>query len=306
MSQPHVLFEVTIRTIQGRFLLRPSKKLNELILGVIGRGLDLYPGVRLYVFKIASNHIHLILSAPDQKTLSRFMNYINSNIAREAGRLHHWKDKFWSRRYRAIPILDDESLMRRVRYVLSHGCKEGLVSNPLQWPGVGCERGLIHGETLKGTWYDRTAFYEAERRGKECRLEDFAVEYDVPLTRLPCFEDLPEEKVRGIYSRMVEDIGIETRERLRREGRSPLGVDAVMSQNPHGRPREPKREPAPLCHASTKEKRKEYRRAYHAFVALFRRAADLLRKGVRDVRFPENCFPPPMPFAAVAVSGVPP
>jgi REP element-mobilizing transposase RayT len=133
MSQPHVLFEVTIRTIQGRFLLRPSKKLNELILGVIGRGLDLYPGVRLYVFKIASNHIHLILSAPDQKTLSRFMNYINSNIAREAGRLHHWKDKFWSRRYRAIPILDDESLMRRVRYVLSHGCKEGLVSNPLQW-----------------------------------------------------------------------------------------------------------------------------------------------------------------------------
>lgn len=306
MPHAHTIFEVTIRTVQSRFLLRPSKKLNDLILGVIGRAMDLYPGIRLYAIKVMSNHIHLIVSAPDIKTLRKFMNHIDSNIAREAGRLHYWRDKFWSRRYRAIPILDDRSLMRSVRYVFSHGCKEGLVSSPLDWPGVGCERALLNGETMKGTWYDRTAFYDAERKGKECRLEDFAIEYDVPLTRLPCLEDMPEEKARWLYRRMLKDIEDETEERMRREGGSPIGVDEVLSQNPHGRPRESKRGPAPLCHASSLAKRKEYRRAYHAFVAVFRRAADLLHRGVRDVCFPENCFPPPMPMTAVACSGVPP
>jgi REP element-mobilizing transposase RayT len=236
MPKAHTLFEITIRTIQGRFLLRPSKKLNDLILGVIGRALWMYPGIRIYAIKVASNHIHLIISSPDVRTLRKFMNHIDSNIAREAGRMHWWRDKFWSRRYRAIPILDDESLMRRMRYLFSHGCKEGLVTSPLEWPGVGCERALISKEALKGTWYDRTAMYEAERRGKECRLEDFAIEYDVPLTPLPCFEGLSEEEVIRVYRKMIEDIETEAKERISREGISPLGVDNVLSQNPHGSP----------------------------------------------------------------------
>ena len=37
------LFEVTCRTQQGRFLLRPSPELNEIALGVLGRAQRLYP-----------------------------------------------------------------------------------------------------------------------------------------------------------------------------------------------------------------------------------------------------------------------
>jgi hypothetical protein len=32
------------------------------------------------------------------KQLADFMGYFNSNLAREAGRLEDWREKFWSRR----------------------------------------------------------------------------------------------------------------------------------------------------------------------------------------------------------------
>jgi hypothetical protein len=60
MPEPNTLFEVTCRTVQGRLLLRPSRKLNDII---------------------ASNHYHLLLSGPDYQSIAQFMNHINSNIA---------------------------------------------------------------------------------------------------------------------------------------------------------------------------------------------------------------------------------
>jgi REP element-mobilizing transposase RayT len=190
MPYPYALFEITIRTMQSRFLLRPSKHLNELILGVLGRALSLYPSVHIHQFKFASNHYHLIASAPNQKSLALLMNHVNSNIAREAGRLHDWHDKFWARRHRQITILDHESLLKRVRYIMSHGTKEALVPNPLDWPGVSTDRALLYGEKLEGVWYDRTGFYRAERKGKDVTLEDFAISYDVPLHPLPHLQGL--------------------------------------------------------------------------------------------------------------------
>ncbi|RLB57529.1 MAG: hypothetical protein DRI34_07535, partial [Deltaproteobacteria bacterium] len=135
MPRPETTFEVTTRTLQGRLLLRPSKKLNSIILGIVGRALAMYP-VKLHLLVVASNHLHLILTTSSTRQLASFMNFVNGNLAREAGRLHGWREKFWSRRYRAIAIEDDAKLRERVKYALSHGCKEGLVLRPGQWPGV--------------------------------------------------------------------------------------------------------------------------------------------------------------------------
>ncbi len=58
-------------------LLRPSEELNEIILGVIGKALTLYH-LQLHIVTVPSNHMHLILTTPDIKTMSRYMNYVNS------------------------------------------------------------------------------------------------------------------------------------------------------------------------------------------------------------------------------------
>ncbi len=306
MPEPHTLYEITIRTIQERFLLTPSKLLNSLILGVIGRAMTLYPGVRIYSFKVMSNHIHIILGAPDLETLSAFMGHVNGNIAREAGRLCGWRAKFWSRRYRSIPIRDRKAMIKSMKYILSHGCKEGLVQSPLEWPGVGCERSLLFGEKLEGIWYDRAAMHEAERRGKEPKLEDFTIHYEVPLTPLPHLKDNSDEATRKCYQQMVEEIEEETRKALVQKGRQALGADAIMSQDPFSRPRHPKRSPAPLCHASSRRTRNKYLREYKWFVALYHRAVEKLRRGELNIEFPENCFLPPLAYRGAPIMNAAP
>jgi len=131
---PGSLVEVTCRTVQGRLLLRPSPILRDLTLGVLARAARLYP-VEIHAFAFLSNHYHLLMTVPDAERLARFMNYLNSNLAREAGRLIRWREKFWGRRYQAILVSDEDAAqIERLRYVLSHGAKEGLVASPLDWP----------------------------------------------------------------------------------------------------------------------------------------------------------------------------
>ncbi len=52
---PDSLVEVTCRTLHGRFLLRPSRSLNEIVLGILGRAARRYR-VRICLFTYMSNH----------------------------------------------------------------------------------------------------------------------------------------------------------------------------------------------------------------------------------------------------------
>ena len=71
------------------------------------------------------------------KQLSEFMGFVNGNIARKVGLLHDWRGKLWDRRYQHIIVSDEpEAQIRRLKYLLSQGVKEGLVRNPEDWPGV--------------------------------------------------------------------------------------------------------------------------------------------------------------------------
>jgi REP element-mobilizing transposase RayT len=95
--------EITTRTLQGRLLLRPSSELTEIILGVIGKAQDLYQ-MSIYAFVVLGTHAHLLLSPPSAEKLARFMQFVNANIAKEAGRLRLWRERLWSRRYRSIVV----------------------------------------------------------------------------------------------------------------------------------------------------------------------------------------------------------
>ncbi len=102
MSEPYAPIEVTCKTIQGRFLLMPSDRLNELIAGIIGQAQQKHASILVHLFVAMSNHMHWILAAPDCQTLSDFMRDVNGLIAKEAGRLYDWPDKLWSQRYQSV------------------------------------------------------------------------------------------------------------------------------------------------------------------------------------------------------------
>jgi REP element-mobilizing transposase RayT len=299
------LVEITTRTIQGRLLLTPSPELNDLVLGVIGKAQHTYT-MTIHAFVVLSNHAHFLLSPTSAQQLARFMQFVNANIAKEVGRLHDWPERFWSRRYRAIPVVDDQAAHARIRYQLSHGAKEGLVSAVGNWPGLNCVAALTHGDRLRGTWHDRTAEYRARAAGRDVEAGEFATGFDVELTPLPCLRDLNSDQQQSHYRRVVREINAIARTVNKDKGRSPVGTEKILSQNPHHRPGSPDRSPAPLVHAHDQKKRIEYSHAYRIFVINFRAGVDsMLAKTKRILeRFPDWAFPPALPFKAAAAQAI--
>jgi hypothetical protein len=225
------------------------------------------------------------------------MCYVNSNLAREVSRLHGWKEKIWSRRYQAIPVSGEEGAqIARLRYLLSNGCKEGLVARPQDWPGVHAARALIQGEDLTGLWYDRTREYAARNRGEDFDRHQYATLETLHLSPLPCWKHLPTEVWRHRALALIDEIAEEAAVRRSRTGSEPLGAAAILGQHPHDRPKHPKRSPAPLFHAVSATVRRELWEAYRWFVATFRQAAEKLRAGDRGAAFPVGSFPPGLPF----------
>ena len=200
--------------------------------------------------------------------VSQFMDYLNSNLARELGRLVDWRDKIWARRYQAIVISGEAAIQAaRLKYVLAHGVKEGLVEKVSQWPGVHCVHALVDGKAVEGTWFDRTQEYAARRRGEDFDRMRYATKEVLTLSPLPCWKDLPEEARKSLAADLVAEIELEASAQRERTGRPVLGVDAVIGQPPHTRPTRSKKSPAPLFHALTKAVRQELYAGYAWFVA---------------------------------------
>ena len=86
-------------------------------------------------------------------------------------------------------------------------------------------------------------------------------------------------------------------------GSAPMGVAAILAQDPHSRPAATTdRSPAPFVHASDEQTELDFRAQYRAFVDAFRAGAQRLRDRARDLAemFPLWAFPPALPFNAPA------
>ncbi len=295
-TPPGGLVEVTCRTIQGRALLRPSRELNRRILGVVGRA-QRRESMEMHAIVVLSTHYHLLLSPKEPGQLVRFMRFVQTNIAKEAGDLHEWTGPFWARRYRHIPVSDEtEAQVSRLRYVLENSVKEDLVARLRDWPGVHSAQAMLEGRLLEGIWYNRTALYEARLRGERVALEDFAETESVTLSPLPCWRGLPDDEVKELLGNLIDTIERDNDARRRADGQEVLGIKAICRRPPHERPEKLARSPAPRFHAATRDGWRRLGDAYRAFAAAFRDAAELLRQGVADVRFPAGSFPPGMPY----------
>jgi hypothetical protein len=224
--------------------------LNQIIIGTLARAKRRHK-VRVCFFVCVSNHMHLLLRTEDAGELSKLMGYFLSKLAREVGRLTGWKEKIFSRRYHAIVISgEEEAQVARLRYQLGHGAKEDLVDRPRDWPGVHAVRALLEGEVLEGLWFDRTQEYLARRRGEKFDRLQYATREVLELDPLPCWKDLTEEQRRARVAALVDDIESEAAARRKRTGAKPLGVAAVLAQNPLRRPKKTKKSPAPASKES--------------------------------------------------------
>ncbi|MEM6702011.1 MAG: transposase [Acidobacteriota bacterium] len=294
------LVEVTTRTFQSRFLLRPGTLANRTILGVLARAQQ-RTGMQVVGPVAMSNHMHLLLLPETTKQLRDFMRYVNSNVARKVGRLYGWKGRFWEKRYSAIIVSnEEEAQVGRLRYLLSQGVKDGLVERPEDWPGLHLARPLQLGYSSLsgGVWHDRTAQYRAERRvgARRVRAADFIEKNLVlELSPLPCWRDLSWSERRDASRSLIDDVVLEAQHESGE--RTVLGAEAVKRHDPLAAPQKSDRRYAPPCHAASLKARKELLRELRSFADSFLVASEALRNGMTAC-FPEGCFPPGMPYVA--------
>lgn len=296
------LVEVTCRTLQGRLFLQPTRAIADLCRGILARAARLHP-LDVHTFAFLGNHYHQLLTVPNARRLSEFMNYLNSNLAREIGRAVGWREKFWGRRYQAIVVAADEAAqVGRLLYILQQGCKENLVRRPTDWPGATSVEALLTGAEVRGWWFDRSMEYEARRRKTFHGLPDSAREEVLRLAPLPCWRGLTVEARRARILELVRLVEEESRRRIEDTGRQPADVDFLLRQDPHEPAARSKRSAAPLVHAATSADREAMMASYFEFVSAYRRASEQLRLGGLGSEFleafPEGCFPPPGPFVA--------
>jgi REP element-mobilizing transposase RayT len=136
------------RVYQWRFLLRPNDELNDLILGVVGRGQVVYPKVKLHMSTVMSNHLHAIATGPPTQ-LPFFIGFIKREISRRWGMRPDvdWPGAMWEP-YVATALPTHESQVNALKYVLSQGVKEDLVERPQDWPGVNWFHALLLGRKM--------------------------------------------------------------------------------------------------------------------------------------------------------------
>ncbi len=291
------MMEITTRTIQGRFLLRPSKDLNEIVLGIVGRA-QRYHKVELFGISVLSNHYHMLAWAKDSDQIANFMEFVNSNLSAEVGRLVDWPETMFPERYRGIIVSDERRAQEgRLRYLLKQGVKENLVETPEEWPGVNSVKVLCYGAELFGYWYDRTQEGAARRRGEKFEKRKYAKKEKVTLSPLPCWKGESEEKVRARVRRMTREIIEEAAADRRAKKTRVLGVKAIKSCEPHTRPKELKSSPAPDFHAVDPDVRRDLRKEYRDFAEEYSRRSVALREVPHNEwDFPDDCFPPPLPY----------
>ena len=295
---PGYLVEVTNRTFQGRYLLPPTPEFRDIIVGVLGRAQARFR-MTVHAFIFLSNHYHLLVSPDNAKHLADFMCFVDGNIAKEAIRyVGCWKGNVWDGPYHSIVVSNEERAhVARLKYVLSNGCKEGLVARPQQWTGASTASALWSGvKAIKGRWFDRTKEYRARQAGRLVTHESVEI---VALDPLPCWADLDDDEYVARIRGLIREIEIETAEMHQKKGTVPLGMKGVLRRNPLDGPEDFQHTPSPFFHAATQKVRQGLLEAYNTFVMNYREAAEKLKNGDLEVCFPRGSFPPARPFVAL-------
>ena len=298
MILPGCVYEITSRTIQQRFLLRPSVESKRVVDGIIGCAQELYPSIVIYSYIFMSNHWQMLVGTDSGEELAAFKGYIGGMVSREMGRLHGWSGPLFAAPARTIPIVDEEALVDRFRYVMSNSVKEGLVASPLEWPGASSVAGLLGAMSIVGYRVSRDLERRAKSRKRAMRAGEQPVSQPVVrLSPLPMWAHLSPEALREKHSEIVAMVIVDS-EKTRR-GKPPLGVQNVLAINPHDRPSNPKRDPAPLCHGTTQKIRGGFRYLYRQFAIAFRAATGMVTATVPEMianKFPYGSYPRPLWF----------
>ena len=262
---PQVIYHVSNRTQEAKFLFVPDEEFNAIVIRWLRRAVRAH-GVLMYAAVIMGNHFHLIVSAP-RNNLSEFMRYFQTNLSREVNVLRNRFDaSTFPRRFKAEPIVDEDALKKMLSYVVLNPVAANLVEFPVEYPGY-------------TSWHQHVG--EPERGKYDQELP--------PITPPPMWAELSPEELAEAWRELVRPT-IAHHAKIRT--RPVKGAKKVRQMDWWRRPRRPKRSPRiPLCHATDLADWKRYADFVNRTQTRYRKAVLAWRRGVVE-EFPFGTIPP--------------
>jgi REP element-mobilizing transposase RayT len=297
------VYHICSQTLNNEFLLVPNDTIHEIVSGVLGWAQEKFPDVSLFAYVFMSNHFHMMAEGPPAD-LSRFVGFVKREISRRMGSHYKIRGPKWERRFEASALLDEDSVLQSLEYILAHGVKEDLVESPLEWPGIHCAEHLLSGEQRKGrrldgTRYGKALFSAKERRKSPPKKDEYWKPTQIVLSALPlAFLDCKKSE-RDFVLALIRKIEESHAARRKTSGLRVKGRNYVLRQHrktrkvPPALPWYERRRRRLTAWISPKNaKCRAYEKRYWTFQNLYRKAADALRAGTKNVLFPPGAWTP--------------
>ena len=280
---------VTIRTNLAQLWMIPSRKLNQIIGGVLARYQE-SEGVKIYGFCVLSNHLHVLLNSTDGM-VDRFFENVNREIARRVNKMNGRIAHFWGRRYDMQVILSDADLEEAFLYVTTNAVKHGLVDEARKWPGLSSYEQSIFQSG------QRFSFTHYSLRDDQGRL--VITEHVLKVSRLPMYDALSSVDYRNKIRRLIKQREQRIQQERFEQGKGFLGACKVKEQPVGSHSRETARSRRPICYTKCSEARRAYRKRRRFFRLHYADASRQFRAGNLKVVFPEWCYRPPLHKALI-------
>ncbi len=280
--RPNQIHDVSSRCHRAEFRLLPTEARTDRFVFALAKALQKFPSVHLLVVCQMSNHFHLcVLDCEGQ--LSEFMQAFLSPLAKSLNKLDKVRGSVFHRRFTAMPVLDDGSVIDLIAYAVTNPGAAGLVRTWKQWTGVVGWAGNFAPRTVTHFHEERflKAREEAVASGGTVNREDF--EETVTLS-MPRIEGLDEEAILS---------AIDARQAAaRRKHKRVVGMLKVVKCSPLHQPKWSKLSPMPLCLWTCRTARAAFVHEWYVFLKAFREASARFREGELGVGFPPHSHRP--------------
>jgi hypothetical protein len=288
---PRTLFEISTKTCQGEFLLAPDPLMVAMSVGLVELARRSTPGAQVHTFSFQSNHYHLMLSVTDWEQLGRFMNILNSDLAR-AINLHRerfgrvWEDTYW--RAEVLPEVERE----RAVYIAGQGLAKGLYERAFENPCAHTLQGVCNGRTITGLAPDVRAWQAARRIDPTASADPFLEPVVLTLSPLPHLAHLPASKQRAAWQAIVKEADQAGREARKKDNIKVLGAKAMRRFSPFFRPERTKHGSKPVPCLGSAAGKKTARTRNRACLAHRAHTYDLLAEFAVKLSLSPEVFPP--------------
>jgi REP element-mobilizing transposase RayT len=266
------------RIVHRLFYLRPTQTTVATFAYCLGYAAK-RTGMLLHDFMVLSNHYHIVLSDPHAR-LPKFMQILNSFVARAINASYGQFGTFWEREpYTAPELPDDIDLVDKCVYTLLNPCAADLVEHARDWPGLS-SWAMEYGKPVIATRPDHVFG------------EDMPLHVELVLTRPPVMLELSDEQLRAEIRRRVSEREEQLIEKRATEGRRVLGAERVRAQRPDESPARPTEAFGTRPRVSTRSpgtKRSTIERN-QTWLAEYRDALKSYLSGIREALFPVGTY----------------